>query len=108
MREEDRTEGRARAELGSWASVTMDWDGMSSNRLRGSTKKKAEIKKFGILFGDVPEVPDVPRQMCQKYQKYLFLYEILPWRGKEKENGQKRGKKSLFFRFCDKVPNFLF
>jgi len=59
--------------------------------LRSGTKKKAEIKKFGILFGEVPEVPDVPRQMCQKYQKYLFLYEILPWNGKEKIKWPEKG-----------------
>ena len=45
-------------------------------------QEKGRKKKFGILFGDVDEVPHVPEvpgfmfQMYPMFQKYLLPYEI--------------------------------
>jgi len=79
LREEDRAEGRARAELGSWGERDDGKGvlGQTTNRLRGNYQEKGrnkEIRDFvwgcarstrctistWIHVPDVPDVPEVP------------------------------------------------
>ena len=61
--------------------------------------EKAEIKKFGILFGDVRSATSDRGTLDKyhKYQKCLFLYEIR-WKEGWKEKWPEKGLKELIFK----------